>query len=352
MSWALLCLDWRRTSTRPLPVFLNISDAAAWHPGCTRYTELVNYCAARPLVAIAGPTASGKSHLAIRLALRFEGEIVNCDSLQLYRGFDIGTAKPSREELALVPHHLIGILDPDQESNAGHWARLAASSIDKVSGRSRLPIVAGGTGFYLRALLDGLAPGPERNPELRSRLSHAESRRRGLLHRVLRRLDPPTAARIHPNDINKLTRAVEICLSSGGPASELFVQQRAALQGYRALKLVLSPPRADLYRAIEVRTVSMWSQGLVEEVRDLLASGVPPTAKPFESLGYKEALACVEGRMSPQHAIDRITIETRQYAKRQITWFRREPDVHWLTGFGTDPSIEMRAIELLSAFLA
>lgn len=344
--------DRRPQDTLTLPDFLNISDAAAGHRGCARYTGFVNNLAANPLVVVAGPTASGKSHLAIHLALEFGGEIVNCDSLQIYQGFDIGTAKPSPAELALVPHHLLGFLDPEQESNAGQWARLAAVAIGRITNFGKLPIVAGGTGFYLRALLEGLAPGPERNPDLRSRLAKSEQRRPGFLHRLLRRIDPPSAQRIHQNDTNKLTRAIEICLSAGQPASQLFKRSRSPLQGYRTLKLVLSPPREALHEAIAQRTRSMWSGGLLDEVRRLLAAGVPRTAKPFESLGYKEALACIEGRMTPPQAIERITIETRQYAKRQLTWFRREPDVVWIEGFGQDPAVLRAASSRLSAFLS
>jgi len=303
-------------------------------------------------VAVAGPTASGKSHLAIRIALQFNGEIVNCDSLQLYRGFDIGTAKPRAEELALASHHLISVLEPDQDSNAGHWTRLAAEAIRGISARGALPIIAGGTGFYLRALLDGLSPGPERDSGLRARLSRAEQRRKGFLHRLLSRLDPPTAGRIHPNDTNKLTRAIEICAASGSPASEVFNRGRTPLEGYTALKLVLNPPRDALHEAIAARTARMWNAGLLEEVRGLLAAGVSPASKPFESLGYKEALACIEGRMSPQQAIERTTIETRQYAKRQITWFRREPHVCWLDGFGFDARVQERAFELISSLVS
>lgn len=320
--------------------------------GCTSYTGFVQIPDARPLIAIAGPTASGKSHLAIELALAIGAEIVNCDSIQLYRGFDIGAAKPSAEELSAVPHHLVDILDPGEESNAGDWARLATGVIGGITGRGRAPVVAGGTGFYLRALLDGLAPGPERDPELRLRLARREDRRGGFLHRLLRRLDPVTAGRIHPNDVNKLTRAVEICISTGQPASALFAGGRGGLQGYRALKLVLEPPRDELHRAIEARTLAMWERGLAEEVARLLDSGVPASAKPFESLGYKEALAYLQGRMSRGEAIERTIIGTRQYAKRQLTWFRREQDVIWLPGFGHDPSVAGRAKGLAAAFLA
>lgn len=343
----------RRTVNTPsLPVFLNISDAEAGHKGCARYTGFVNNSAASPLVVVAGPTASGKSHLAIRLALRFGGEVVNCDSLQIYRGFDIGTAKPAPGDLALVPHHLIGFLDPTAESNAGHWARLAAGAIGRITASGKLPIVAGGTGFYLRALLEGLAPGPERNPVLRVRLAQAERRHAGFLHRLLRRIDSTTAARIHPNDANKLTRAIEISLSAGQPASRLFQRGRAPLEGYRTLKLVLSPPRPALHEAIARRTQTMWAGGLLDEVRHLLDSGVPRTAKPFESLGYKEALASIEGRMTPRQAMERTTIETRQYAKRQLTWFRREPDVVWIEGFGQDSAVLQVAAARVSTFLS
>jgi tRNA dimethylallyltransferase len=304
-----------------------------------------------PLIVVAGPTASGKSHLAIRLAQAFGGEIVNCDSLQLYRGFDIGTAKPPPDELAEVPHHLIDVLDPSEESNAGHWARMAAGTVAAIAARGRLPLIAGGTGFYIRALLDGLAPGPERDPALRERLASRQQRRAGFLHRLLRRLDPATAARIHANDLNKLTRAVEICIATGRPASEVFAAGRAELQGYRALKLVLNPPRDALRAAIESRTEVMWRGGLVEEVRRLLGAGVPPDAKPFESLGYKEVLAFIQGRMSREQAIELTVIGTRQYAKRQLTWFRREPGVVWLDGFGHDPETEREAVARVAAFL-
>ncbi len=352
ITWALPSLDRGARIHVRHSIPFNISDAASGHLGCTRYTGFVQIPDARPLIAIAGPTASGKSHLAIRLALAVGGEIVNCDSIQLYRGFDIGAAKPSPEELSTVPHHLIDVLDPNEESNAGQWARLAAGVIGGIGARGKVPIVAGGTGFYLRALLGGLAPGPERNPELRVRLARREERRGGFLHRLLRRLDPLTAARIHPNDLNKLTRAVEICLSTGQPASALFAGGRGGLQGYRALKLVLEPPRDALHQAIEARTLSMWEHGLACEVGQLLDAGVPPSAKPFESLGYKEALAYLQDRMSRDEAMDRTMIGTRQYAKRQLTWFRREPDAIWLSGFGHDPSVERHATRLVAAFLS
>lgn len=319
--------------------------------GCTSYTGFVLEAGPLPLIVVAGPTASGKSHLAIRLAQAFDGEIVNCDSLQLYRGFDIGTAKPSPAELTAVPHHLIDVLDPSEESNAGHWARMAAGTVAGITARGRLALIAGGTGFYLRALLDGLAPGPERDPALRERLASRQQRRAGFLHRLLRRLDPATAARIHANDLNKLMRAAEICIAAGRPASEVFAAGRAELQGYRALKLVLNPPREALRAAIGQRTGAMWRDGLPEEVGRLLDAGVPPDAKPFESLGYKEALAFIQGRLSRDEAIELTTTGTRQYAKRQVTWFRRESGVVWLDGFGHDPETERAAAARVAAFL-
>ena len=319
--------------------------------GCTSYTGFVPETGPLPLIVVAGPTASGKSHLAIRLALDFDGEIINCDSLQLYRGFDIGTAKPSAAEMAEVPHHLIDVLDPWEDSNAGHWARMAAAAVKGITSRGKLPVIAGGTGFYLRALLEGLAPGPKRVPALRARLAPREDRRAGFLHRLLRRLDPATAARIHAHDRNKLTRAIEICIAAGRPASQVFAAGRAELQGYRALKLVLNPPRDALCHAIENRSQAMWSGGLLDEVRRLLATGVAPDAKPFESLGYKEALACVQGRLSQAEAIQLTVIGTRQYAKRQVTWFRRESGVVWIDGFGHDPETRPAAAARVSAFL-
>jgi tRNA dimethylallyltransferase len=286
------------------------------------------------LIAVAGPTASGKSELALRISEVFDGEIVNCDSLQVYRSFDIGTAKLPAGERRGIPHHLIDILEPDEVFTAGEFARRARIVVKEIAARGRLPVLAGGTGFYLRALIDGLSPGPQRDQPLRERLAAREARRPGALHRLLRRFDGATAARIHPNDIPKTMRAVEICLLSRRPASEVLAQARDALTGFRVLKIGLFPPRAELYDRIELRTRRMFQQGLIEEVEGLLARDVSPQAKPFESLGYRQALAVVRGELSVDEAIADTALRTRQYAKRQMTWFRREPGLHMVNGFG------------------
>ena len=291
------------------------------------------------LVAIAGPTGSGKSDLALALAREFGGEIVNCDSLQLYRGLDIGTAKTPHAERGGIPHHLIDILDPEQVFNAGDYAALARPLLKEIAERGAVPVVVGGTGFYLRALLDGLAEGPKRDDELRKDLAGREERRPGALHRILRRLDRAVAGRVHANDHNKLIRAIEICLLSRRPATEVFEAGRSPLEGFRVLKIVLDPPRTALHARIAIRTRAMFDGGLVEEVRGLLHSGVRKQAKAFESIGYKQALEFVDGKISREQAIELTTIATRQYAKRQWTWFRREENINWLNGFGTDSEV-------------
>ncbi len=306
----------------------------------------------RPLVAVAGPTGSGKSDLAIALASQFDGEIVNCDSLQVYRHFDIGAAKLPESERGGIRHHLIDIIEPDAVFTAGAYARLAREAISEISGRGKLPIVAGGTGFYLRALLDGLFEGPSRDQDLRDRLAAREARRRGALHRILARFDPEAAARIHPNDIPKVTRALEVCVLSRRPVTELFRSGRDSLTGYRVLKLGLFPEREALNERLNARCCAMFESGLVEEVTGILAMGFPPTIKPFESLGYRQALQLVQRELGPRDAVFYAQRTTRQYAKRQITWFRREAGLEWLRGFGDDPAIRREAAERVNVFLA
>jgi tRNA dimethylallyltransferase len=304
-----------------------------------------------PLVVVAGPTASGKSALALELAQRFHGEIVNCDSLQLYCGLDIGTAKTPPAERRLVPHHLFDILDPQDVATAGDYALRARRVLEEIVQREGLPVIVGGTGFYLRALLDGLAEGPRRDEVLRARLARMELHHTGRLHRFLRRLDPATASRIHPNDTNKVIRAVEICLLSRQPAAELFLQGRPALEGFRSLKLVLDPQRRVLHERIEARTRTMFAAGLIGEVRSLIAKGVPPDAKALESIGYHEATEVLAGRLSEDQAIASTIVATRQYAKRQLTWFRREPLAIWIHGCGDDPQIMQDVTEITRQFL-
>jgi tRNA dimethylallyltransferase len=301
---------------------------------------------------VAGPTASGKSSLALAIAHQFGGEIVNCDSLQVYRHFDIGTAKLPPGERCGVPHHLIDILNPDELFTAGEYARLARETIQAISQRGRLPILAGGTGFYLRALLDGLFAGPSRDQLLRDRLIRREARRAGSLHRLLTRFDRPTAQKIHPHDVPKVTRALEVCLLTRRPVSELFRQGRNALVGYRTLKLGLLPDRDALYTRVDERCSAMFANGLVEEVRHILDLGYPPEAKPFESVGYKQALQFVRGELNLRDAIFYAQRNTRQYAKRQLTWFRREAGLVWLKGFADTPGIREQALELVGHALA
>ena len=306
----------------------------------------------RPLVAVVGPTGSGKSELALSIAEKFNGEVINCDSLQVFRYFDIGTAKLPPSERRGIPHHLIGIVDPDALFTAGEFARLAREIIGGISARGRLPILAGGTGFYLRALLDGLFPGPSRDADLRARLAAREQKRPGSLHRLLRRFDPETAGRIHPRDVPKVTRALEVCLLTRRPVSELFRQGRDALAGYRTLKLGLLPARDALYTRLDARCARMFAEGLVEEVRGILARGFAASAKPFESHGYKQALQLLAGELNPREAQFYAQRNTRNYAKRQMTWFRAEKDLVWLRGFGEDPAIAGEALARVAAFLA
>ncbi len=299
------------------------------------------------LPVIVGPTGSGKSALALRLAGELGGEIVNCDSLQVYRGFDIGTAKVPRAERGAIPHHLIDLVEPGELFTAGDYARVARAALDEIAARGRVPVVVGGTGLYLRALLEGLFAGPARDEMVRERLRSREQRRPGSLHRILRRLDPAAAARIHPNDRNKTMRALEVRLLEGRPLTHLLERGRSALAGFRTIKIGLNPDREQLYRRLNERAGGMFKRGLVEEARALLAAGVPAGAKPFESLGYHQALQVVEGRLTTAQAIESTQFETRRYAKRQLTWFRKEHDVHWLAGFGDDPEIQRQALQIL-----
>jgi tRNA dimethylallyltransferase len=300
-----------------------------------------------PLPVVLGPTGSGKSDLSIFIASAIGGEIVNCDSLQVYRGFDVGTAKVPVVERQRVPHHLIDIVEPAELFTAGDYARLAEATIREISGRGPAAVLVGGTGFYLRGLLEGLSPGPARDDTLRARLQGKELKRSGSMHRILSRLDPASAARIHPNDKNKTMRALEVRLLEGAALSSLFERGRVPLSGFLPIKIGLDPPRELLYERLNERARKMFQQGLVDEVRGLLSSGVPPRAKPFESLGYKQALQLVQGRITAEQALESTQQETRRYAKRQRTWFRKEQGVHWMKGFGGDPAVQAEALAIL-----
>lgn len=303
----------------------------------------------RRLIVILGPTASGKSTLAIELAQKLGGEVVCCDSTQIYRHFDIGTGKLPLAEQKGIPHHLTDLAEPQDVFTAGDYRRHALQTLDDISGRGRLPILTAGTGLYLRALLEGLDDLPGRSETLRERLRlRARARGAEYLHRILVKRDPGIGAQIAPRDTQKIIRAIEVCFLAGQPASELRGRNRIGLTGFDVLKIGLVPPREKLYAQIDRRVEAMFRSGWVEEVRGLIRRGVPASAKPFTFLGYgqiREHIADAAAR--PLDGIAReIQQVTRQYAKRQITWFRRETDVHWLTAFGHETEIQQQGLEI------
>jgi tRNA dimethylallyltransferase len=304
-------------------------------------------------VIILGPTGSGKTALSLALAQRFNGEIVSCDSVAVYRGMELGTAKPTPEERALIPHHLIDVANPDEPYTAGTYSRLARESLQRIKARERLPIVTGGTGLYLRALTEGLFAGPERQEPLRARLkSKAQKRGSAWLHRMLARLDPQSAARIHANDTPKLIRALEVCFASRSPLSTLLQNEgrnRDPLTGFRLLRIGLNPPRAALYDRLNRRCAEMFAAGLVDETRVLLAHYGP--VKALDSLGYRQALQVINGEVDLPSAMAAAQQGHRNYAKRQLTWFRREPNVHWIERFGDDAETFHAATELVASQL-
>jgi tRNA dimethylallyltransferase len=305
------------------------------------------------LVVILGPTASGKTALSLALAEKFNGEIVNCDSVAMYREFNIGTAKPSANERARVPHHLFDSVDPSQYMSAGEYARQAREVLAKISQRHHLPIVVGGTGLYLRALLEGLFAGPQRSEDLRERLRKSAAKHGpDHLHRIIRRLDRSAAETIHAHDLPKIIRAIEVCLGSRKNGerqkmSELWQQGRSPLQGFRILRVGLDPDRAALYERINQRAVAMFENGLVEETEALLKKF--PGAQPLASLGYKQAGQFLRGELTRDQALQAAQQAHRNYAKRQMTWFRREPEVQWLKSFGDDAAVQREAMEIVAA---
>lgn len=295
-------------------------------------------------MVVLGPTGSGKTALSLALAERFDGEIVNCDSVAMYREFEIGTARPSLAERARVPHHLLDFVDPTACMTAGEYARQARVLLEEIRSRGRLPIVVGGTGLYLRALLEGLFPGPQRSEELRERLrQRAQKKGSTYLHRVLRRLDAAAARRIHGNDTPKLIRAIEVCLRSRQPMTEGWKQGRSSLEGFRVLRLGLNPGRDPLYERINRRAQQMLNAGLIEETERLLAK-YGDAAWPLRSLGYQQVVQLLRGEMESETVLQAVQQAHRNYAKRQMTWFRREPEVLWLPGFGDDPEMQRQAL--------
>jgi tRNA dimethylallyltransferase len=301
------------------------------------------------LVVVLGPTASGKTSLALHLAGRVQGEIVSCDSVAVYREFEIGTAKPSRADRQRVAHHLIDIAGPEESVTAGEYARLARQALRDVTSRGRLPIVVGGSGLYLRALLEGLFPGPPRSEELRTRLRERGAERGAeYLHRLLRRRDPLAAQTIHANDVPKVVRALEVSISARAPMTGLWQQGRDPLRDFNILRVGLNPDRDALYQRINQRAREMFAAGLLEESR-MLAARYGSSVWPLSSLGYKQAMQHLRGELSLEQAITAAQQGHRNYAKRQMTWFRREPDVHWISGFGSDPAVQRAVQDLISA---
>jgi tRNA dimethylallyltransferase len=300
------------------------------------------------LVVILGPTASGKSDLAIRLAREFNGEILACDSTQVYRQFDVGTGKVPELQQQGIAHHLIDLVEAHEVFTAGEYALRATAVLADVTARGKLPVITAGTGLYLRALLEGLSDAPARSEGLRERLRQ-KSRTKGplALHALLARIDLQAAKRIAPRDTQKVIRAIEMRIIGGKSVAEIHHSGRKALQGYAVTKIGLAPDRDALYRRIHSRIAGMIASGWIEEVRLLIEEGVPRDAKPFQFIGYAELREHVEGRLALQAAIESIQQATRRYAKRQITWFRKEPGVHWLPGFGDDLAIAAEAIRIV-----
>ena len=309
----------------------------------------------KPLIVILGPTASGKTALSLALAERFGAEILSCDSVAVYRHMDLGTAKPTAAERARVPHHCLDLYNPNETCTAGDYARHARGVLEVLAERKVLPIVAGGTGLYARALLDGLFAAPQADPELRGLLrQRAQARGPATLHRTLTRFDPEAAKLIHPNDVPKMIRAIEVSLAARQPMTTQWTQGRDPLTGYRVLRLGLDVPREELYARINCRASAMFAAGLVEETRELIAR-FGPDCRPFESLGYAQACAVLAGTLSEPEATSQAAQGHRNYAKRQMTWFRREAQlhpVHWLHAAGNSPEAVTQAIRLMEAHLA
>ena len=299
------------------------------------------------LVVILGPTASGKSELGIRLAEHLAGEILVCDSTQVYRHLDIGTAKVPSHERRGIPHHLIDLVEPNEVFTAGDYRTHALEALDDLRKRSKTPILTAGTGLYLRALLEGLADAPTRSNALRERLRKRAARHgEEYLHKLLARLDRETAGRIAPRDTQKIIRAIEIRLLSGKSVGQVHREGRTGLEGYDIRKIGLQPPRTALYSRIDARVTAMLQAGWLDEVRRLVSAGIPADAKPFQFIGYSQLKGCLEGSLSEDAAVTAIRQATRQFAKRQLTWFRKEKGVDWLTGFGDEPAVESAAIKI------
>lgn len=283
-----------------------------------------------PLVVLVGPTAVGKTGVAIELCRRLGAEVVNADSVQVYQGLDIGSAKPTPRERALAPHHLVDVAQPDQEMSAARFAVLADDAIADIGARDKRVLVAGGTGLYIKALLWGLAPAPPVDPALRARLQEEWQAQGGeACHARLAALDPQSAARLHPADRQRVLRALEVCLLTGNPLSQMQAAHGFKQPRYAHLVLGLNLPWPELKARIAARCAQMWEQGLLDEVRGLLAGGLSPQARSLQTLGYRQALAVIAGGMDEATALAEMTSKTIAYAKRQLTWFRAIQGINW-----------------------
>jgi tRNA dimethylallyltransferase len=304
------------------------------------------------LVALLGPTATGKSALALALAERYGGEIINCDSTAIYRGFDIGTDKLAASERRGVPHHLIDIADPTDEYTAAQYARDASATVREIHARGRLPIVVGGTGFYYRALTRGLFPGPGRDARLRARLE-AIARRRGdaFLHRMLRRFDVESGRRIQLHDVKRVIRALEVFFLTGKPLTAHFAETVPPLPDVQVIAVALRLPAAQISDRVTRRVDAQFARGLLDEIRTLLARGIPESARPFGGLVYRQALAHLRGDRDEPATRALIAQENRRYARRQLIWFRKEPNLNWFDGPGESVSTIARVLQFLDGRL-
>jgi len=306
---------------------------------------------AKPIIAVVGPTASGKSALGITLAQRLQGEIINCDSVQVYQGIEIATAKVPLAERQGVPHHLIDFIPPQVNYTAGEWARAAAATIDEIETRGRVPLLVGGTGFYLRALRRPFFVSPPTDLELRRRLNQIRERRGAEhLHRILQRLDRDAANKLYARDWPRVQRAIEVYMQTGASLSAQKDLRPEPPESVRRLRiLALNPPRAELYRRINERAEEHFAAGLVEEVRKLLAQGVPPQSNALGAHGYRRVVEYLQGQRDLAGAVAQTRLDVRHYAKRQLSWFRHEPDVEWFEGFGDQPEVQERVLNAVLA---
>ncbi|CAN5871661.1 tRNA (adenosine(37)-N6)-dimethylallyltransferase MiaA [soil metagenome] len=299
-------------------------------------------------MAIVGPTASGKSTLAIAVALQINGEIINCDSVGVYKGIQIATAKVPAGERQGVPHHLIDFVSPEINYTAGDWAREAVTAIEEIENRGRVPVLVGGTGLYLRVLRRPFFPSPPTDEKLRQRINQIRDQRGPEhLYRVLERLDPEMAGELYPRDWPRVQRAIEVRLQTGLLMSDQMALRAEPPESARRLQIfAIAPPRKDLYERINARTEAHFAAGLVDEVRRLLAQGVPPTSNALGAHGYRRVVEYLGGRRDLASAIEQTKLDVRHYAKRQLTWFRREPGVVWCEGFGDEKLVQEKVLQL------